>query len=211
MQICNCPASASLASIPKAGCPESFGQIQKVIFQRLRDSAGKANGFSSPKPITALASWTPLLTASDGTKAVVSPFVCAPADGGGEPITAGSGNDVLGGVPEVIGSSPVTFSAEIRHASQKVIAAMKQLVCEARGNNLGVYLVSENGQIEALKGEQEGVYRPIPIRSLFVSDKMHGNYDKYDHNKISWSYPPGYSDGLAIVTPEFDPLSDLDK
>lgn len=209
MQLCNCPVSAALTSIPKTGCPESFGQIQKVIFQRLKDAEGKANGFSSTLPITNLASWTPLLTASDGTKVVVSPYVQAPTDGGGDAISSGSGNDVLGGIPEIVGTNPITFSAEIRAVSQDVIAAMKSLVCEARGKNLGVYLVSENGGIEAIKGKADGEYHPIPIASLFISDKMHGNLDKYDFNRISWSYLPNYSDSLEIVTPEFNPLTQL--
>lgn len=211
MQLCNCPASAALTSIPSVTCPESFGQIQKVVFQRLKDGDGNLNGFTTAKAITAKASWTELTSANDGKKAVVSPFINAPTDGGGDPITYGSGNDVLGGMSEIIGSNPVTFSAVIRHAPQSVIKVMKELICEARGNNLGVYLISENGQIEAIKGAQEGEYHPIPINSLFVGDKIHGNFDQYDSNTIQWAYKPNYSDNLEIVTPAagFDPLTDL--
>lgn len=206
MQLCSCPASGTLTSIPVVNCPESFGQIQKVIFQRLKNGTA-LNGFTSQADITKKASWSALLTAEDGTKVVVSPFINAPSDGGGDAITYGSGNDVLGGIPEVIGSNPVTFSASIRHQNQSVIKAMKELICEARGGNLGVYLVSENGQIEAIK--DGAVYRPIPVRGLFIGDKIHGNFDQYDSNAISWSYAPNYSDNLEIVTPEFDPLTEL--
>lgn len=207
MQLCSCPASASLTTIPTDNCPVSFGQIQKVIFQRLKKADGTKNTFTNAAAITAKASWTPLLTADDGSKVVVSPFINAPTDGGGDAITYGSGNDVLGGIPEIIGANPVTFSAVIRHASPAVIAAMKELICEARGGNLGVFLVSENGQIEAIKDGAN--YAPIPIRGFFVSDKIHGGFDQYDSNNMSWSYAPGYSDKLEIVTPEFDPLTEL--
>lgn len=206
MQLCSCAAKSALTEIKTVNCPESFGQIQKVIFQRIYNGTVK-NGFATTKPITAKASWTELLSATDSTKAVVSPFINAPADGGGDAITYGSGNDVLGGIPEIIGSNPVTFTGVLRHQPQSVIAAMKDLICEARGGNLGVYLISENGQIEAIKDGDE--YRPIPIRSFFVSDKIHGNFDQYDSNNISWSYVPNYSDKLALVTPDFDPLTDL--
>lgn len=207
MNLCSCPASSALASIPSVSCPESFGQIQKVIFQRLQKTPGVDNSFTGTNQIGKLASWTPLLTASDGTKVVVSPFINAPTDGGGDAITFGSGNDVLGGVAEVIGSNPVTFSAVIRHCPQEAIAALKALICESRSNNLGVYLVSENGQIECLKDGE--AYKPIPVQSFFVGDKIHGGFDAYDSNSISWSYPPNYSDKLTIVTPEFNPLSAL--
>ena len=52
-------------------------------------------------------------------------------------------------------------------------------------------------------------YYPIPIRSLFIGSKIHGNFDAKDSNAISWMYPDNYSDNLAIVAPEFNPLTDL--
>lgn len=41
MAICKCPAAAALPNIPNFTCAESFGQIQKVAFQRLYKSAGE--------------------------------------------------------------------------------------------------------------------------------------------------------------------------
>jgi hypothetical protein len=83
-------------------------------------------------------------------------------------------------------------------------------------DNLGVFLLDENGNIEAIK-QSETVdstttvsYLPIPIRSLFISDKAHGGLEAPDSNNISWSFLPNYSDDLAIVTPsDFNPLTDL--
>lgn len=209
MQICSCPGNAALTAIPAENeCPVSFGQIQKVIFQRLKDEDGNLNGLSDTE-IKTKAAWSPLFAASDGTKAVISPYLYGPADDGGDAITYGSGNDVLGGIPEIVGSNPVTFSAQMRHIDQTIATAMKDLICEARGGNLGVYLVSENGQIEAKKGSDSKLH-PIPIRSFFVSDKIHGNYDNYDYNNVQWSYEPNYSDGLTIITPtDFDPRVDF--
>ena len=83
--ICDCPLAASLPDVPLSDCPDSFGQIQKVIFQRLESAAGVKNVFTSPdKDITKKASWTALLEASDGTKVVVSPYITAPTT---EPVT----------------------------------------------------------------------------------------------------------------------------
>lgn len=208
--VCQCPAAASLTTIPNVACAENFGQIQKVAFQRLVKADGTKNSFTSTASILLKASWTALLAAADGSKVVVSPYINAPADGGGNARMSSGGNDDLGGVPEVLGGEPVQFTGQIRAVSQTVIKAMKALQCEANAGNLGVFLFDENGNIEAIKGETDGTYYPIPIRALFIGSKIHGNYDAKDSNAISWYYPDNYSDDLAIVVPtDFNPLTDL--
>ena len=195
--ICQCPAATAIETIPAVSCPENFGQIQKVAFQRLLK-----------------ASWTALLAAADGSKIVVSPYINAPADSGGDARMTSGGNDDLGGIPEVLGGEPVQFTGSLRSVPQSVIKAMKPLMCEANAGNLGVYLFDENGKIECLS-ESTGTpavtsYYPIPIRALFIGSKIHGNFDAKDSNAISWYYPDNYSDKLAIVTPtDFNPLTDL--
>lgn len=207
MSICKCPAGAALPSIPQVECYETFGQIQKAAFQRLTASDGTKNKLTSETIVT-LASWTPLLTAEDGTKVVVSPYIQAPAQEAGAPRTFGGGNDTLGGIEEIVGREPSTFTGVLRKIPQNVIKAMKEMQCESWGDNLGVYLFDENGAIECIKDEQGNCY-PIPIRALFIGDKTHGGYDAPDSNSIQWSFLPNYSDDLAIIVPEFNPLTDL--
>ena len=211
---CTCPAAAALTTIPAVSCPESFGQIQKVAFQRLQTAAGVVNKFgTSGTPavaqITLKASWTPLLSAVDGTKVVVSPYIEAPTSEAGAPRTFGGGNETLGGIETIIGREPTTFTGQIRSVPQAVIKAMKDLQCEAVGDNLGVFLFDENGNIECLK-DNSGNYYPIPIRSLFIGDKTHGGLEAPDANGIQWSFLPNYSDELTIIAPsDFNPLTDL--
>lgn len=209
--ICQCPAAAAIATIPNVVCPENFGQIQKVAFQRLRQADGTRNSFTSTAAITALASWTALLAATNGTKIVVSPYINAPADSGGDARMTSGGNDDLGGIPQVLGGNPVQFDGQMRGVPQSVIKAMKELQCEAAAGNLGVFLFDENGKIEAIKDSTTATtFYPIPIRALFIGSKIHGNFDAKDSNAISWQYPDNYSDDLAIVTPtDFNPLTDL--
>lgn len=214
--ICQCPAATEIADVPTVTCPVNFGQIQKVAFQRLLKADGTKNAFvGSGTPlaetISKIASWTPLLTAADATKIVVSPYINAPADAGGDARMTSGGNDDLGGVQEVLGGNPVTFSGSLRAMPQEVIAALKTLICEANAGNLGVFLFDENGQIEAIQDQTTPTtYYPIPIRSFFVGDKIHGNYDAKDSNVISWAYLPNYSDNLRIIVPsDFNPLTDL--
>lgn len=209
--VCSCPAAAAITTIPAVTCPENFGQIQKVAFQRLKKADGTKNSFTSSAAITALASWTALMAAADGSKIVISPYINAPADSGGDARRTGGGNDDLGGISEVLGANPVQFDGSLRSVPQSIIKVMKELMCEAQAGNLGVFLFDENGKIEAIQDKTTATtYYPIPIRSLFIGSKIHGNFDAKDSNAISWMYLDNYSDQLAIVTPaDFNPLTDL--
>lgn len=209
--VCQCPAASALTTIPNVQCAENFGQIQKVAFQRLRKADGTRNSFTSTAAIGLKASWTALLAAADGSKIVVSPYINAPADSGGDARMSSGGNDDLGGIAQVLGGNPVQFDGQIRSVPQSVIKVMKELQCEANAGNLGVFLFDENGNIQAVQDQTTATtYYPIPIRALFIGSLIHGNYDAKDSNAISWQYPDNYSDDLAIVKPtDFNPLTDL--
>lgn len=208
--ICKCPLGASLPDIPAITCSETFGQIQKVAFQRLYTDTNTRNSFTADAPITELASWTTLLSADDSTKIVVSPYIQAPAAEAGAARTFGGGNDTLGGVEEIIGREPTPFNGVIRKAPQSVIKALKELQCESWADNLGVYLFDENGAIGALQDPgTPTTYYPIHIRSLFIGDKTLGGLEAPDSNAIQWRFLPNWSDDLAIVAPEFNPLTEL--
>lgn len=218
MQLCSCPAASALTTIPAVQCVESFGQIQKVAFMRLKKADGTVNNFvdGSSTGIDKLAAWTAKMALTDGGKVVISPYIQAPTSEAGEARTFGGGNETLGGVELVIGRNPTSFSGVLRAVPQAIIKVIKELQCEAQADNLGVILFDENGNIEAVKGSTvvdttpTPTYFPIPIRSLFVSDKTHGGLEAPDSNNISWTFLPNFSDDLAIVAPtDFNPLTDL--
>lgn len=209
--ICKCPAGTALPDIPVSNCPESFGQIQKVAFQRLYKSTGEKNSFKTDEGIKKKASWTPLLSADDDTKIVISPYIQAPTAEAGAARTFGGGNETLGGVEEIVGREPTPFTGVMRKLPQKIIKALKELQCESWGDNLGVYLFDENGAIGAIQDAKTATtHYPIPIRSLFIGDKTLGGYEAPDSNNIQWAFLPNWSDDLAIIVPEdFNPLTDL--
>lgn len=207
--ICKCPRAAALPDIPVAECPETFGQIQKVAFQRLTKADGSKNGFVAiAQNIALLASWTPLLAAADDTKIIISPYIQAPTAEAGAARVFGGGNETLGGIEEVIGAEPTPFTGVLRKVPQAIIKVLKELICE----NIGVYLFDENGAIGAIQAGTEAapIWQPIPIRSFFVSDKTLGGLEAPDSNAIQWSFIPNWSDNLVLVAPtDFNPLTDL--
>ena len=213
MLTCACPANTALATIPAVGCSESFGQIQKVAFMRLTKADGTVNSFvdGSATGIDKKAAWTAKMALTDGGKAVISPYIQAPTQDGGDARTFGGGNETLGGVEIVIGRNPMNFSGVMRGVPQSIIKVMKSLQCEAQGDNLGVILFDENGNIEAVEdATTTGTFYPIPIRSLFIGDKSHGGLEAPDSNAIQFAFLPNYSDNLSIQVPtDFNPLTDL--
>ena len=200
-----------MPDIPVSNCLESFGQIQKVAFQRLYKSTGEKNSFKTDAGIEKKESWTPLLSADDDTKIVISPYIQAPTAEAGAARTFGGGNETLGGVEEIVGREPTPFTGVMRKLPQKIIKALKELQCESWGDNLGVYLFDENGAIGAIQDAKTATtHYPIPIRSLFIGDKTLGGYEAPDGNNIQWAFLPNWSDDLAIIVPEnFNPLTDL--
>lgn len=206
--ICTCPAATSLKDITAVTCPENFGQIQKIAFQRLVAS-GVKNAFTSVSDIKLLASWTALKSAADSTKVIVSPYVNAPTTEAGEARTFGGGNETLGGIEEILGSNPTSFSAVLRKMPAATIRDLKALMCE--DGNLGVFLFDENGAIGAIQDASVATtFYPIPIRAFFVGDKSLGGFEAPDSNAISWQFMPDWSDYLVKVAPtDFNPLTDL--
>lgn len=205
----NCPQSAALSPITIVDCPESVGQIQKAVFQRVNSATGVKNKFdiatADPK---VLASWTARLAAADGTKVVPSPYISAPTTEPGAAREYGGGNETLGGIPLIVGREPTTFTGSFLLTSQKTIADMKKY----EGENVGVYLLDEYGRIIALADDVETpteIY-PIPIASFFVSDKMIAGLEGADKNDVSWRFFPNWSDKLVILTPtDFNALTDI--
>lgn len=199
-----------MPTIPVSDCPETMGQVQKLIFMRLYKEGSERNEVESPKE---LASWTALLAATDSTKAVITPFIAEPTAEPGEARTYGGGNATVGGVEIILGSEATAFTAKILQSPQDTIKALKQLACE----NIGVILVDEYGNlgmenIPTTAGESPQTtdhYMPIPIRSFFVSDKGLGGFEAPDSNNIQFSFVPNWSDNFVLVEPEFNPLLDL--
>lgn len=204
---CGCPAGAHIADLSIAECKESMGQLQKVLFQRIYKTAGTLNSIDD---LTKKASFTSLLSASDGSKVTVSPYIQGPTTEPGAARTFGGGNETLGGIEIIIGREPTTFTGTIYQESQKTIAQLKQYMCE----NVGVYLIDENGNIGCLVDDMDAPtkYMPIPIGKLFVGDKNLGGFENPDSNTIEWSFFPNWSDKFFIVKREdmdYNPLTDL--
>ena len=205
---CACPAAVSITGFAIPNCLESFGQVNKVIFQRLTSAPGTKNKITADPKL--LASWTVLFSATAGTKMVITPYLSNPAVTPGAKKTYGGGNATPGGVVTVIGAEPTNFTGQFDNMPQiGVMKELKKMMCE----NVGVYLINERNQIGALAlptgAAQALEYYPIPVSSLFIGDKAFGGLDNPDTNAIEWSFKPNWSDDFSTIVPSFDALSEL--
>lgn len=210
--LCTCPPATEPSDIYISTCPEQVGQIQKLIFQRrLNGTALNKFTIASANP-NVVASWTPLLAASDSTKVVQTPFLSEPVTTPGDPITYGSagGNETIGGVELIIGRGPTLFEGKYLNTSNRSIADLKSWECE----DTAVYLIDEHKRIWGLADDLSSVteFYPIPIQinTLFVGDRNLGGFASVDQNMLRFYFGPNWSDKLYAVTPtDFDPLTEL--
>ena len=192
-----------LPSIPNDTSIERIGQIQKLYFQRTFSTGVTKNTIANPEK---KASWTPLLTATDGTKVSVTPYISEPTNEAGEARTYGGGNATLNGIAIRLGRGAAPFKAKLLEIKQGVVKELKKL----EGETLSVITVNEYGKLIMKKDGAD--YMGFPIRQLYIGDKKLGGYEEVDANMIEFSFNPSWSDDLVIVDPDdFDPLTDLEN
>jgi hypothetical protein len=205
MDTCNCPAPTSLTEIPKQDCGVNLKQIQRVAFQRNGNQFGA--DATVPNTILELADWQALMAATDNTKIVITPLIGAnPTIEPGDAITSGGGdNSTLNGVEEVEGVNPSAFSCEFKELSPAIEKAMKTLLCE---KSLTVYLILQGGKIAVVEIDTDK-YKGFGIQSPFLSDRGNQGYATKDTHTMSFSLAAGWSEDLVIITPNFNPLTEL--
>lgn len=217
MLACSCPIG-DFPKLTDCECKSNFGQVQKLIFvklnseefesSRVRTDTGAYEGCLASAVVDFL--WEnggdnafladDLVLMSGDT--VITPFVSAPEQEAGEARTFGGGNDTPDGIEEYMGVSPSTFTFRANGWPQSVIKQLKEFVCFAQSGLLGVYFINGEGKIEGIYAVDENDDKwldPIPIRSMTVTDKVHGNYDEPDNNIITLTFDEGYSEHVVAA------------
>lgn len=201
---CNCPLPTAIGDITSQDCPVNFSQIQKIILQR----EGFVFTGTTPNDINLLSDWQTLFTATDDTKAQITPFIYNPVITAGEPVTNGGGdNTTLNGVEELVGVNPSSFTSELRSINATVERELKKFVCETK---LVAYFINKNGKIickETAEGSSE--YTGIPIQNLFVGDRTVNGLNTKDINAFNFSLAEGWSNLVSLQIPAFNPLTEL--
>ena len=149
MSNCNCPLPTALTTIAATGCPFNLGQLQRVLITRASNTEFPMTIATSDPAL--LATWTPLLSATDDTKVVKTPLVGGnPVISGGAAITqGGNDNSTLNGEVEVTGTESSVFTADFKDLEPAIARAIKLLKCES----LKVFFVNDSGDIIGVENE----------------------------------------------------------
>ncbi len=202
-----CPIGPAIVDVVIDNCPSNVGQIQKLIFQRIYQDDGTTLNSIAAADATLLATWTPFFAETDSTKMQATPFISAPENELGAPITYGGGNDTVNGELITMGYEPGKFTCKLLQAHAKTAESLKGLV----GEMIGVYFVNEHSRIWADSNDaaSPSLYYPIYITDFTVSDRKLGGRVEPDYYMISFNLPPNWSNKLNEIIPVFDPLTAL--
>ena len=199
-----CPLPAAIANLTPVDCPENFGQITKIVFQRIGTSFPAAAGGIGD--IDLLASWTALKVAADATKVQVGPFQEAFVLPMSEPIEeGGDDNSTTFGTSVLLGDGQVAPNGMYRGIPAPQLLELKQFIAEsAIYGKLGVYFINEHGNIIAsnLTGTE---HSPFPISGYHISSI--GSEGFNTHNKVTFKFNmrANWSNKFVIVKPtDFD-------
>ena len=203
--LCSCPKPTALTAIPSFTCGEKFDQIVKMAIQRIQSTAS-FNG--TDKLITALSTWTPLLTASDNTKVIVTPFfaelVIPPSENAEE---GGNDNSTVNGIPINLGEQPVKPTGIFRNLPYNVKDALAKIACESVGSygtaQIWAYFFNKDGKI--ISQGNNG----IPLYNWRVSTPGSEGFNQDNKFHFSFWLANNWDTNLAIATPAFNPLTDL--
>jgi len=197
-----CPKPTALTTVIRATCPESLGQIQRIIFQRSGFKFDANAG--TPNPITALASWTPLLTATDDTKIVITPNMVNIVVPQAEAITVGGGdNSTIDGAEEVVGAGAITVTADLTNIPVKIITQLRKL--QESELDLVVYMINQYGQIICRELDPVtnpgDVYGGIPIvpATLYIPYPGNNGYATKDTATMRFGFAEDWAKDRALV------------
>lgn len=201
---CNCPLPTALETILGFDCPEEWGQISKIWFQR------RGYAFTDQTAIETGATVSALSAAVDDTKMVQTPIVVEVVINSGEVKTEGGGdNSTFNGIAEVTGLDPSSLTGAIRQAPQSVIKTFKELMCEK--SNLQCYFVTNGGKVIASQHSDGVQVEGFKVEALGVRDKDHQGFGTADKNFFQMQFSPNWSDNAIVTTPaDYDPFTVLD-
>lgn len=201
--LCKCPLGTAIASITALTCVEDIGQIQRLAFQRLKDTDGDRVQFGAISTADTEAVLDALLAAADDTKVVLTPILANPEMEPGAAIEYGGGNATPGGVPIMVGREATKLTMLALRIPQSIVKQLKALQCE----KLQVYFVNQHGQlIGETDGEQTPNLQGFAVQSLFIGDKKFGGFEEPDTNEVILYLEPNWSDDLTAIVPEYDLL-----
>ncbi|MBA9078312.1 hypothetical protein [Rufibacter quisquiliarum] len=198
-----CTLPSSLTAITLSDCELKLDQIVTFLVQRGQPSNPATPIFGTEAAFKALATWTPLLAATDDTKVVKTPefsgLVIPSSEGQFE---GGGDNSTIDGIAIYKGEGPVDVTGGMfRNLTSTTRQDLLKLVNEP---NLTVYMVNRHGNIFA-----KSDYNGIPIKNFRLGSTGSEGYNEDNKTPFSFSLQEGWDNDLIMVKADFNPRYDL--
>ncbi len=200
MDLFLCPPPAAIANIPTFTCPIRWDQIQKILFRRIE---GKVALTTASALLSATI--TPLLSAIDDTKLIVSPLLSNVIIPPNEILKeGGNDNTTLNGVPQFRGLGFAGGTAQLRNAPGTVAAAIGAITPESSvqpgQTNIEAIFVQKDGKI--IGRVPTGVeFHGFSIYNFVITDVSSEGFGRDNVYNISFDLAPGWSDNHTMLTP----------
>lgn len=194
MLTANCPLASALTAVPETTCPVDFGQIAKIAFQKRQTTSS-----FTTTTIKLLATWTPLLAASDASKVVISPLLSNLIVPKTEILKeGGNDNTTYKGMPKVNGLAPAEVTALLQSISDATKQALQALfpfsqIMPGYTELWAYFLTSDNKVIS--KSDGSG----IDVFSVAVSDLGSEGFAKKNEADLKFFLEGGWSDGVVLT------------
>lgn len=199
----SCTRPAALTAITKFDCALHFGQIVALLIQR----AQATPSFATEAELQTLAKWTPLLTAPDGTKVILTPEFGGFTIPGSEPqYTGENSNDSIDGLGEFTGFNSVKPTGKFYGIPSAIKADLGKLVAEsAAGLNPGttVFPITGDGRI-IYDLDDQGLIRGIPFVNFYVGSLASAGFNAKNENAFGLTFVGDWDKNVQITKPTFN-------
>jgi hypothetical protein len=200
----SCPPPTALVTIPTQACPEVWDQIVRLGFQRKQTTPS-----FTATTIKTQATWTPLLTAVDSTKIVLTPQIAGIVIPAGEVLKeGGNDNSTINGIPRIAGLGFVPVTAQPQSLSAAVRTALQGLGAESSLSpgytNIWVYFFNRFGQIIA-NADGSG----FDAYNIMAGDAGTEGFGKLNTINFGFDLAGGWSANATVYNPTapFNPLN----
>lgn len=202
--------SGSLSALPSASCVNTLDQTQKIALQITQNTPSFKVASTGTGSYALQATWTPLLSASDATKVLITPYIENLVIPNNEVIEEANENNI-NGLPQHGGMGYVTVTGRIKNADPAVIKSLKDQFESRTGQTAGVttvwaYLLGRNSRVTGTSSDGTNL-AGIPIYNLTISDVGGEGIRKANYHNIRFILAENWSEYLKTLVASFNPVS----
>lgn len=203
-----CPQPTALASAPNPTCPVRFDQIQKMGIRRISGATALTTA-----TVLLAATITPLLSATDNTKLLISPWLSNFIIPNSEPLKeGGNDNTTINGIPKLNGFGFVNVTFQLKNVESTTADAMRALASESANSvagttNLEGFFFTKDGRIVG-DNPSSTAFKGFKLYNFAVSDAGSEGLNKDNNFNCSFDLEPLWSKTFKVLTPtDWNPLS----